>query len=184
MKEEHANEEQAKEEQAQEEQAQEDQILNNLAVDLGARLLDMARSVATVESCTGGGVAQLITSVPGSSQWFERGFVTYGNDAKVEMVGVARELLESHGAVSVEVAAAMAEGGIRFSEADDCVAVTGVAGPDGGTDAKPVGTVCFAWAGLDRETRCERAHFDGNRHDIREQSVARALAGLLELLRP
>lgn len=162
----------------------EERALNNLAVDLGARLRAMARSVATVESCTGGGVARMITSVPGSSQWFERGFVTYGNGAKVEMVGVARELIESHGAVSVEVAAAMAGGGIRFSEADYAVSVTGVAGPDGGSEEKPVGTVCFAWAGLDRETLSERVHFDGDRHDIREQSVARALAGLLELLGP
>ena len=152
-------------------------------VNLGELLIRMNRSVATVESCTGGGVARAITELAGSSQWFERGFVTYSNDAKVEMVGVECALIESHGAVSREVAAAMAEGGIRFSEADYCIAVTGVAGPQGGTADKPVGTVCFAWAGLDWETRCELTHFDGNRHDIREQSVAHALSGLLDFLR-
>ncbi len=156
--------------------------LADLAVGLGERLSDLGRSVATVESCTGGGVARVITDIPGSSGWFERGFVTYSNDAKVEMVGVERALIESCGAVSAEVAAAMAEGGIRFSEADYCVAVTGVAGPDGGTADKPVGTVCFAWAGLDRDTRCERVRFDGGRRAVREQSVARALVGLLDLL--
>lgn len=153
------------------------------AADLGELLTNMSRNVATVESCTGGGVARMITSVAGSSRWFERGFVTYSNDAKVEMVGVERTLIESHGAVSLEVAAAMAEGGIRFSEADYCSAVTGVAGPEGGTAAKPVGTVCFAWAGLDRETRCALVRFDGDRHAVRAQSVARALGGLLDLLR-
>ncbi len=153
------------------------------AVNLGELLIRMNRSVATVESCTGGGVACAITSIAGSSQWFERGFVTYSNDAKVEMVGVEHALIESYGAVSREVAAAMAEGGIRFSEADHCIAVTGVAGPQGGSADKPVGTVCFAWAGLDWETRFELVHFDGNRHNIREQSVAHALSGLLDLLR-
>ena len=157
--------------------------LSELATDLGAQLRGMKHRVATVESCTGGGIAHIITSIPGSSQWFERGFVTYCNDAKVEMVGVARELLESRGAVSVEVAAAMAEGGIRFSAADCCVAVTGVAGPDGGSAAKPVGTVCFAWAGLGRQTRTECVHFDGDRGAVREKSTAHILGGLLDWLR-
>ena len=160
-----------------------DDSTNHSAAALGELLTGMNRSVATVESCTGGGLARMITAIPGSSRWFERGFVTYSNDAKVEMVGVDRELIESCGAVSEEVAIAMAEGGIRFSEADYCIAITGVAGPDGGTAATPVGTVCFAWAGLDRETLSGRAHFDGDRHGIREQSVAHALTGLLKLLR-
>ena len=152
-------------------------------VNLGESLVRINRSVATVESCTGGGIACAITDLAGSSQWFERGFVTYHNDAKVEMVGVERALIESHGAVSVEVAAAMAEGGIRFSEADYCIAVTGLAGPQGGSADKPVGTVCFAWAARDRETRVELMHFAGNRHAIREQSVTHALGGLLGFLR-
>ena len=153
-----------------------------LAADLGGKLKAMKRSVATVESCTGGGIARMITAVPGSSQWFERGFVTYSNAAKVEMVGVERELIESHGAVSLEVAVAMAEGGIRFSHADYCIAVTGVAGPEGGTEQKPVGTVCFAWAGTEQKPVSEQNHFDGDRHAIREQSVAHALTRLLALL--
>ena len=152
-------------------------------VDLGEKLVRINRSVATVESCTGGGIACAITDLAGSSQWFERGFVTYHNDAKVEMVGVERALIESHGAVSVEVAAAMAEGGIRFSEADYCIAVTGLAGPHGGSADKPVGTVCFAWAARDRETRVGLMHFAGNRYAIREQSVVHALGGLLGFLR-
>ena len=157
----------------------------NPATDLGEQLINIKRRVATVESCTGGGIAQMITAIPGSSQWFERGFVTYGNAAKTEMVGVARELIQRHGAVSVEVATAMAEGGIRFSRADYCLAVTGVAGPDGGTATNPVGTVCFAWAARDaqqKETLSARQHFTGNRHNIREQSVAYALAGLLDFI--
>ncbi len=161
-----------------------DQPTNDLAVRLGEQLRRLNHSVATVESCTGGGIARMITTVAGSSRWFERGFVTYSNDAKVEMVGVARELLERHGAVSVEVAAAMAEGGLRFSEADYCIAVTGVAGPDGGSAEKPVGTVCFAWAGLDLdgETRADQTHFYGDRFEIRAQCVLYALHGLLGLL--
>lgn len=161
-----------------------DQPTHDLAIRLGEQLRRLNHSVATVESCTGGGVARMITAVAGSSQWFERGFVTYSNDAKMEMVGVARELLERHGAVSVEVAAAMAEGGLRFSEADYCIAVTGVAGPGGGSAEKPVGTVCFAWAGLDLdgETRADQTHFPGDRGEIRAHSVAHALSGLLDLL--
>ncbi len=160
-----------------------DDAMHRLAADLGARLKGMKRSVATVESCTGGGVARVITAVPGSSRWFERGFITYSNAAKTEMVGVRRELIQSHGAVSVEVATAMAEGGVRCSNADCGIAVTGVAGPDAGTASNPVGTVCFAWAAPRQKTRTERAHFTGDRHAIREQSITHALAGLLDLLR-
>ena len=155
----------------------------DLATDLGAQLSELNRNVATVESCTGGGVAQAITSVAGSSQWFDRGYVTYSNHAKSQMIGVPPDLIENCGAVSVEVAAAMAECGLHCSEANYCVAVTGVAGPGGGSAAKPVGTVCFAWAGGGRETRSERVRFDGDRHQVREQSIARAIGGLLELLR-
>ncbi|MGI9251911.1 MAG: CinA family protein [Pseudohongiellaceae bacterium] len=154
-----------------------------LAAQVGARLRECGRSVATVESCTGGGIARLITAVAGSSDWFERGFVTYSNAAKSEMVGVSLELIARCGAVSVEVAAAMAEGGIRFSEADECIAVTGVAGPGGGSARNPVGAVCFGWAALSRETRCERIQFNGDRAAVREQSATHALAGLLALLR-
>ncbi|MDA8014271.1 MAG: CinA family protein [Gammaproteobacteria bacterium] len=159
-----------------------------LAAELGERLLRAGARVATVESCTGGGLAHLLTSAPGSSQWFERGFVTYSNDAKTEMVGVERELIARHGAVSVEVAAAMAEGGLRAGRADCCAAVTGIAGPGGASPGKPVGTVCFAWAcslpSAPRATRSERAHINGGREEVRAQSAAHALAGLLALFEP
>lgn len=157
--------------------------LHNLAVDLGEQLVRTDQRIATVESCTGGGIAHLVTSVAGSSGWFERGFITYSNDAKAEMVGVDRELIENHGAVSTEVAVAMAEGGIRFSAADYCIAVTGLAGPDGGSTDKPVGTVCFAWAERKHDTIATREHFSGDRTVIRRLSVAHALQGLLDLIR-
>lgn len=153
-----------------------------LATDLGAQLLRAHRKVSAVESCTGGGIAQAITAVAGSSQWFERGFVTYADTAKTEMVGVPRALLDRHGAVSVEVAAAMADGGMTVSGADYCIAVTGVAGPDGGSVDKPVGTVCFGWAAREQQTQTAQLHFTGDRHAVREQSIAHALAGLLALL--
>ncbi len=154
-----------------------------LAAELGAQLARLGRRVATVESCTAGGVAWLLTAVAGSSQWFERGFVTYSNAAKMDMVGVARHILDAHGAVSVETAAAMAQGGLRAAAADYCIAVTGVAGPDGGSAQKPVGTVCFAWADRRGDSVAERAHFDGDRHAIRAMSAAYALQGLVDLVR-
>ncbi|MDD9857656.1 MAG: CinA family protein [Gammaproteobacteria bacterium] len=153
-----------------------------LAADLGARLLRAGCRVATVESCTGGGIAQTITAIAGSSDWFECGFVTYSNAAKTDLVGVPGDLIRRHGAVSAQVAAAMAEGGLCHSRADYCMAVTGVAGPGGGTARTPVGTVYFAWAGRDRETTTRRVDFDGDRAAVREQTVARALAGLLDFL--
>lgn len=149
---------------------------------LSEQLLRDERRIATVESCTGGGIAARVTGVPGSSRWFERGFVTYSNAAKREMVGVPGELIQAHGAVSVEVAAAMAQGGLRFSHAHYCVAVTGVAGPGGGSAVNPVGTVCFGWASS-QQTRTARRHFPGDRHAIREQTIAHALAGLLGFIR-
>jgi len=184
-----------------------------LAVDLGARLVVAGARVATVESCTGGGVACAITAVAGASAWFERGWVTYANAAKTELVGVPAELIQRHGAVSAEVAAAMAEGGLRGGVGgggdggdgdgdgggdgglsryprsrlsggggDYCIAVTGVAGPGGGTKQKPVGTVYFGWAGRGMATATARANFSGNRESIRRQSIARALAGLVEFM--
>jgi len=168
-----------------------------LAVDLGVRLAAAGARVATVESCTGGGVACAITAVAGASAWFERGWVTYANAAKTELVGVPAELIQRHGAVSAEVAAAMAEGGLRGGAGglsrhprsllsgggtDYCIAVTGVAGPGGGTKQKPVGTVYFGWAGRGMATATARANFSGNRESIRRQSIARALAGLVEFM--
>ena len=152
-----------------------------LARETGRRLAETGGRLATAESCTGGAIAQAVTSVPGSSAWFERGFVTYSNAAKEEMLGVRSETLERFGAVSEETAIEMARGALRRSHATVAVAVTGVAGPAGGTAAKPVGLVCFAWASAG-ETRSESRRFDGDRAAVRRQAVERALQGVMALL--
>lgn len=133
---------------------------------------------ATAESCTGGGVAQAITAIAGSSEVFDRGFVTYSNEAKVEVLGVARALIDEHGAVSEPVALAMARGALAASRAQVAVAITGIAGPGGGTPSKPVGTVCFAWAVRGGADAVETRHLPGDRASVRSASVAIALAGL------
>jgi nicotinamide-nucleotide amidase len=138
--------------------------------------------VATAESCTGGGVAEAITRIAGSSDWFERGFVTYSNGAKEELLGVSGATLVGHGAVSEPVAAEMAAGAIAHSAADAAVAITGIAGPGGGTPAKPVGLVWFAWAHRGGPAQCRRFVFKGDRQAVRRQSVAVALQGLIDLL--
>ncbi|MBF5056373.1 CinA domain-containing protein [Alcanivorax sp. 521-1] len=151
-----------------------DQAVRALARDL----LERGLKVATAESCTGGGIAQALTEVAGSSDWFERGFVTYSNDAKMEMLGVAAATLERHGAVSEATVLEMARGALTRSRADLSVAVSGVAGPGGGTDDKPVGTVWIAWAqGLDW-SRAEVFHFPGDRAAVRRATIAAALDGL------
>jgi nicotinamide-nucleotide amidase len=127
-------------------------------------------------------VSQCLTAIAGSSAWFERGFVTYSNTAKQETLAVPEATLEAHGAVSQPVAVAMAEGALRHSHADWAVAITGIAGPEGGTAEKPVGTVCFAWASRDAGTTTETRHFAGDRQAVRAQSVACALTGVLERL--
>ncbi len=137
--------------------------------------------LATAESCTGGGVAQAITEISGSSEWFERGFVTYANRAKVEMLGVSEETLRLHGAVSEAVVREMAEGALRHSHAHISLAVSGIAGPTGGTPEKPVGTVFFAWSLRNGETWARKHLLTGNRAEIRAQSVRIALEGLLEM---
>lgn len=152
-----------------------------LAREAGRRLAATGGWLVTAESCTGGAIAQAVTSVPGSSAWFERGFVTYSNAAKEEMLGVRSETLERFGAVSEETAIEMARGALRRSHATVAVAVTGVAGPAGGTAAKPVGLVCFAWASAG-ETRSESRRFDGDRAAVRRQAVERALQGVMNLL--
>lgn len=153
-----------------------------LAEQLGkALLLDDSRLV-TAESCTGGGVAHLITTIAGSSQWFERGFVTYSNDAKEELLGVSHDLLARYGAVSEETALAMAQGALANSHAHISVAVTGIAGPGGGTAEKPTGTVCFAWGRRGDGTRTARTVFEGDRLQVREQAVLMAIQGLLDFL--
>lgn len=157
-------------------------LADDLACALGDALRARSLRVATAESCTGGLVAGAITSVAGSSEWFERGFVTYSNDAKREMLGVPRALIEAHGAVSEPVAAAMAEGALVASAADCAVSVTGVAGPGGGTAAKPVGMVCFGFVSRGAAPRVETRRFAGDRAAVRSASVEVALAGLIELV--
>jgi len=154
--------------------------LEALAADTGALLLSNGQRLATAESCTGGWVAQCLTAIAGSSDWFERGFVTYSNEAKQEMLGVWPETLEQHGAVSEATAAAMASGALCHSHADWALAITGIAGPGGGSPDKPVGTVCFGWAGPDGRIELETCRFDGGREDVRAQSVIHALTGLLK----
>lgn len=154
--------------------------LTTLAALAGARLKAKALTLATAESCTGGWVAQSVTSVSGSSEWFDRGFVTYSNMAKQEMLGVRAATLAEHGAVSEPVAREMAIGALEHSGAGICLAVTGIAGPTGGTPDKPVGMVCFAWALRGGAVTCETRRFSGDREAVRRQSVIRALQGLIE----
>ncbi|MDQ6917240.1 MAG: CinA family protein [Pseudomonadota bacterium] len=151
-----------------------------VAARLGAAALARGAMIATAESCTGGLVAAAITSVAGSSAWFERGFVTYSNAAKEDQLGVPQATIESYGAVSEETARAMAQGAAR-GPAQWSVAVTGIAGPDGGSADKPVGTVWFAWAGPGHLETLRR-RFDGDRAAVREASVRVALEGLLARL--
>ncbi len=158
-------------------------LLEGLAAAVGRLLLANGERLATAESCTGGWVGQCLTAIAGSSAWFERGFITYSNDAKTELLGVAADILATQGAVSEVTAAAMALGALQHSHADWALAITGIAGPGGGSPDRPVGTVCFAWAGpagrVETATRC----FQGDREAIRAQSVAHALAVILEMAR-
>ena len=155
-----------------------------LAAELGRRLASRRALVTAAESCTGGLVAGAITSIPGSSGWFQRGFVTYSNEAKTEMLGVPAETLARHGAVSEETARSMAEGALRAGRANYAVAITGVAGPDGGTPAKPVGMVCFGWAALDGSTTSTTKRLPGDRAAVRHASVIVALQGLIDKIGP
>lgn len=154
--------------------------MDTLAAQVGELLKSRGLMLATAESCTGGGVAQAITDIPGSSEWFERGFVTYANQAKVEMLGVEPQTLRLHGAVSEATVREMAEGALLHSHADVSLAVSGVAGPGGGTRDKPVGTVWFAWALRGGATDARKYLLSGDRAQIRAQSVRIALQGLLE----
>ena len=156
--------------------------LTTLAAQLGARLKARGLKLATAESCTGGWVSQALTSVSGSSDWFERGFVSYSNESKREMLGVGEDLLSRFGAVSEHTARAMAEGALRASRAGMALAVTGVAGPTGGTPDKPVGMVCFAWAKSGAPIESETRQFQGDRESVRRQSVIAALQGALARL--
>jgi nicotinamide-nucleotide amidase len=139
--------------------------------------------LATAESCTGGGVAHAVTAIPGSSDVFDRGFVTYSNEAKTGMLGVPGATIAREGAVSEAVAAAMAEGALQASGVHVVVAITGVAGPGGGTPAKPVGTVCFAWATRDGAREVRTRYLEGDRDAVRAASVRLAIDGVLALAR-
>ena len=156
--------------------------LATLAARVGKMLKRHSIMLATAESCTGGWVAQVITAIPGSSAWFERGFITYTNIAKHEMLDVPAATLRTHGAVSEPAVRSMAEGALRHSHAQISLAVSGIAGPGGATKTKPLGTVCLAWAGCGRETRSRTEHFSGDREAVRRQAVFAVLQGVLDFL--
>ncbi len=156
--------------------------LTALAEQAGMLLKARSLRLAAAESCTGGWIAMAITAVAGSSEWFERGFVTYSNEAKEQMLGVSKATLQAHGAVSESTAGEMAQGALRHSLAQLAVAVTGIAGPGGGSPDKPVGTVCIAFAGPGARTGVETRRFDGDREQVRRQTVVAALQGIIDIL--
>ena len=154
------------------------QEISRLVRELGALLLERREKLALAESCTGGWVGKAITGLPGSSGWFAAGFVTYSNDAKERLLGVSPQTLGEFGAVSAETAVEMAAGALERGQTDWSLAVTGIAGPTGGTATRPVGTVVFAWAGRNGLSDSETMRFEGDRRAVRMQSVAHALEGL------
>ncbi len=158
-------------------------ILQTWIQAIGQRLQERGWMLSCAESCTGGGIAQAITAVPGASHWFDSGFITYSNRAKERLLGVSSELLRAHGAVSAPAVIAMVRGCLARSAAQVGLAVSGIAGPSGGTPEKPVGTVYFAWAWLDQEPIVHRQHFPGDRQAVREQSIEYALETLLQWLK-
>lgn len=162
--------------------AADDAVLFELAANVGEALKAQGLMLATAESCTGGWIAQACTAVPGSSNWFERGFVTYTYISKREMLGVSQDTLGAHGAVSEQTVREMVTGALANSHAQVAVAVSGTAGPTGGTPEKPVGTVCFAWAVKNGEPKSVLKRFNGDREAVRRQAVRFALEGLLTLL--
>jgi len=159
-----------------------DEQLHTLAKKLGEAALRAQVMIVTAESCTGGWVAEVLTSVAGSSKWFERGFVTYSNLSKQEMLGVSPDTLKQFGAVSEQTVFEMAEGALKHSRAHVGLAVSGIAGPGGAVLDKPVGTVCLAWAAVGQTTRCHTGRFTGNREEIRRLAVITALEGMLAIL--
>jgi nicotinamide-nucleotide amidase len=160
-----------------------DSDLLKLSEALGRVCLARNLVVVTAESCTGGWAAQVITHTAGSSAWFDRGFVTYANAAKTDMLGVRLITIETFGAVSLETAEEMAVGALENSNAMISLAITGIAGPTGGSPEKPVGTICFGWCVKGKVPSCERRLFAGDREAVRRQSVIHALTGLLERAR-
>ena len=156
--------------------------IENLAIQIGSALKSHGLMLATAESCTGGAVASALTDIAGSSGWFERGFITYSNEAKREMLAVAQDTLMRYGAVSETVVREMVAGALYHSHAQVALAVSGIAGPAGGTPDKPVGTVWFAWGVKGGQCVARLHHLSGNRAEIRMQSVGIAFQGVLELL--
>ena len=156
--------------------------ISELVGRLAARLVQSNLKMGAAESCTGGWISKVCTDMPGSSAWFERGFVTYSNEAKMELLGVSSETLESHGAVSRAVAEEMAMGVLSSAPVQVGVAVTGIAGPDGGSDDKPVGTVWFGWAVEGRPVESACHCFGGDRNAVRQQTVGVGLEGLIQRL--
>ncbi|MCB1956563.1 MAG: nicotinamide-nucleotide amidohydrolase family protein [Rhodocyclaceae bacterium] len=158
-----------------------DTELAQLSFETGEFLRDRGLTLCTVESCTGGWIGELVTATAGSSNWYDRGFITYSNDAKCELLGVDPALLREHGAVSEEVVRAMVSGGLERSNADLVLAVSGVAGPGGGTETRPVGMVCFAWIRRDDPVHSATLRFQGDRESVRRQAVIHALRTLKRL---
>ncbi len=159
-----------------------DETLTSLVVRVGGQLRREGLLMSTCESCTGGLVAAALTAIPGSSRWFERGFITYSNAAKQEILDVQPATLQLHGAVSEATAREMAAGGLRHSHARIALAVSGIAGPDGALPGKPVGMVCFAWAGTDLPSYSATRYFGGDRGSVRRQAVVTALQGVLAFM--
>jgi nicotinamide-nucleotide amidase len=157
-----------------------DAALYALSADLGKQLLAAGVRVAAAESCTGGWLAKVITDVPGSSQWFEGGFVTYTNQSKRSLLGVTEATLQQQGAVSEATVREMVAGVLHRTDADVAVAISGIAGPAGGTAGKPVGMVCFAWGRAGAGIHCRTEYFNGDREAVRRQAVRTALQGLLD----
>ena len=157
--------------------------IKNFVLEISELLIQYKHKLVTAESCTGGGLSYWLTSVPGSSDWFERGFVTYSNMAKMEMLGVSETTLNQYGAVSQETAIAMADGIKHHSHADIGIAITGIAGPDGGTTEKPLGTVWLAFSGKHFKTEAQLYVFTGDRQAIRLAAMAKALEQLLSLIK-
>tara|TARA_B100000686_G_scaffold282636_1_gene305158 strand:+ start:3851 stop:4414 length:564 start_codon:yes stop_codon:yes gene_type:complete len=160
-----------------------DETLYNLAKRVGLALTQQGLVLVSAESCTGGWLGQIVTSIPGSSAWYQNGFITYTAKSKQELLGISTKTIKKYGEVSEETAREMAHGAAIRSRAQAAVSITGIAGPGGGTMNKPVGMVCFAWEIKDNHTQSATRHFSGDRKAVRQQAVAVAMQGLIDLLR-
>jgi nicotinamide-nucleotide amidase len=159
-----------------------ERTVQELAQLLGDKLTQAGMVATTAESCTGGGVAYAITEISGSSLWFDRSFVTYSNDAKMQMLDIEKSRIDKFGAVSEQVVEQMASNAVKYSEADISVAISGIAGPGGGSVDKPVGTVCFSWYNALGESKTETYIFVGDRSEVRTQAIRLALSGLIDII--